>query len=82
MVLQVKANIPTRPVPSRQLARRLARQFLGRNDRETPQLEVVEPPAEYMQEDITSFDSNVPTEFLIMLRNIRYVFNKNFFLND
>ncbi|CAL4140969.1 unnamed protein product, partial [Meganyctiphanes norvegica] len=68
---KVKANIPTHPDASRKLAKRLARQFLGRPDRESPQLEVIEPPAEYMQEDLISFDSAVPAEFVFMLRNIR-----------
>lgn len=69
--LQVKANIPTRPAASRLLAKRLARQLLGRTDRDSPQLEVIEPPMEYMQEDLTHLDPNVPTEFVFMLRNIR-----------
>lgn len=69
--LQVKANIPTRPAASRLLAKRLARQLLGRTDRDSPQLEVIEPPVEYMQEDLTHLDPNVPTEFVFMLRNIR-----------
>ncbi|XP_076050724.1 patatin like phospholipase domain containing sws isoform X1 [Oratosquilla oratoria] len=71
MLRKVKANMPSRPVPSRQLARRLARQFLGRSERDSPQLEVFEPPPEYLQEDLTHIDSNVPPEFLFMLRNIR-----------
>ena len=69
---QVKANIPIRPLPSRLLARRLARQFLGRSDRESPQLEVIEPAAEYLQEDLIHLDPGVPAEFVFMLRNIRY----------
>ncbi|XP_045105769.1 neuropathy target esterase sws-like isoform X1 [Portunus trituberculatus] len=71
MLRKVKANIPTRPAASRLLAKRLARQLLGRSDRDSPQLEVIEPPMEYMQEDLTHLDPNVPTEFVFMLRNIR-----------
>ncbi|RXG56385.1 Neuropathy target esterase sws [Armadillidium vulgare] len=71
MLRKVKANIPTRPVPSRQLARKLARQFLGKSDRDDPQLKVIEPPMEYMQEDLMPFETSFPSEFLIMLRNIR-----------
>nr|XP_027217854.1 patatin-like phospholipase domain-containing protein 7 isoform X1 [Penaeus vannamei] len=68
---KVKANIPTRPVSSRYLARRFARQFLGRGERDSPQLEVIEPPAEYLQEDLIHFDPSVPAEFVFMLKNIR-----------
>ncbi|XP_042227103.1 patatin-like phospholipase domain-containing protein 6 isoform X2 [Homarus americanus] len=71
MLRKVKANIPTRPVASRLLAKRLARKLLGRNDRDSPQLEVIEPPAEYLQEDLIHFDPGVPAEFIFMLRNIR-----------
>ncbi|XP_068209771.1 neuropathy target esterase sws isoform X2 [Palaemon carinicauda] len=71
MLRKVKANIPTRPLPSRLLARRLARQFLGKNERESPQLEVIEPAAEYLQEDLIHLDPGVPAEFVFMLRNIR-----------
>ncbi|XP_064123033.1 neuropathy target esterase sws-like isoform X3 [Macrobrachium nipponense] len=71
MLRKVKANMPTRPLPSRLLARRLARQFLGKNERETPQLEVIEPAAEYLQEDLIHLDPGVPVEFVFMLRNIR-----------
>ena len=59
--------------PPRQLARRLARKFLGRADKDNPQLTVIEPPVEYMQEDLFPLDSSVPSEFLIMLKNLRFV---------
>ncbi|XP_045626226.1 neuropathy target esterase sws isoform X2 [Procambarus clarkii] len=71
MLRKVKANIPTRPVASRLLAKRLARKLLGRTDRDSPQLEVIEPPAEYLQEDLIHFDPSVPAEFIFMLKNIR-----------
>ncbi|XP_071517235.1 neuropathy target esterase sws isoform X2 [Panulirus ornatus] len=71
MLRKVKANIPTRPVASRLLAKRIARKLLGRNDRESPQLEVIEPPVEYMQEDLIHVDPAVPADFVYMLRNIR-----------
>lgn len=63
--------MPTRPVASRLLAKRIARKLLGRSDRESPQLEVIEPPAEYMQEDLIHVDPAVPADFVYMLRNIR-----------
>ncbi|MCL4165495.1 UNVERIFIED_CONTAM: hypothetical protein GTU68_004700 [Idotea baltica] len=71
MLRKVKANIPTRHAASRQFARKIARQFLGRPDRDDPQLEVIEPPMEYLQEDLVPFETSFPSEFLIMLRNIR-----------
>ena len=52
-------------------AKRLARRFLGKGDRDLQQLQVVEPPPEYLMEDIRIRHSDLPHEFMSMLKNIK-----------
>uniref|UniRef100_A0A6A7FP55 Neuropathy target esterase sws n=2 Tax=Hirondellea gigas TaxID=1518452 RepID=A0A6A7FP55_9CRUS len=69
MLRKVKANIPGHDGGrARRLARRL---LLGKADRDLQLLQVVEPPPEYLQEDVKFRQSHLPHEFVYMLRNIR-----------
>ncbi|KAF2359787.1 Cyclic nucleotide-binding domain [Trinorchestia longiramus] len=69
MLRKVKANIPGNDGGrARRLARRL---LLGKGERDPQQLQVVEPPPEYLQEDLRFRHAHLPHEFVYMLRNIR-----------
>lgn len=58
----------------RKLVMRFARRLLQLKKDSTPvQLKVLEPPAEYLEEDVTSKDDRrVPPDALYMLQSIRY----------
>jgi len=63
---------------------KLARRLLQlRRDNMPQQLKVIEPPVEYLQEDVSdSLDQRLPPEVLYMLQNIRMFghFEKPLFL--
>ena len=51
--------------------RKLARRLLGKGDRDMQLLQVVEPPPEYLQEDVRIRHPQLPHEFMNMLKNIK-----------
>ncbi|CAG2063063.1 unnamed protein product [Timema podura] len=56
----------------RRMVMKFARRLLQLKKDTTPmQLKVLEPPAEYLQEDISSDDQRVPPDALYMLQSIR-----------
>ena len=53
---------------------KLARRLLQRRENQPHQLKVIEPPVEYLQEDISeALDQRLPAEVIYMLQNIRYI---------
>lgn len=63
----------------RKMVMRFARRLLQlKKDTMPIQLKVLEPPAEYLEEDLRKDDSRVPTDALYMLQNLRQV---GFFLS-
>lgn len=72
------------PGKKRKMVMKLARRLLQlKLDNSPQQLKVIEPPAEYLQEDISeSLDQRLPAEVIYMLQNIRMFgnFEKPLFL--
>ncbi|CAH0384039.1 unnamed protein product [Bemisia tabaci] len=67
----------------RKMVMKFARKLLRmKKDNLPPQLKVLEPPAEFLQEDISSDDKRVPSDAFYMLRSIRIfgTFEKPIFL--
>ncbi|XP_075226516.1 patatin like phospholipase domain containing sws isoform X3 [Lycorma delicatula] len=67
----------------RKLVMKFARKLLQLKKESTPQqLKVLEPPAEFLQEDITNLDERVPPDAFYMLQSIRVFghFEKPIFL--
>ena len=60
------------PGKKRKLVMKLARRLLTRHENMPQQLKNVEPPVEYLQEDISeSVDQRLPPEVVYMLTNMR-----------
>ncbi len=71
------------PGKKRKLVMKLARRLLTRREHMPQQLKNVEPPMEYLQEDISeSIDQRLPPEVVYMLQNMRMFgcFEKPLFL--
>jgi len=67
----ISGQVKAAPGRKRKLVMKLARRLLQKRDL-PQQLKVIEPPAEYLQEDNTdSMDKRLPTEVVYMLQNFR-----------
>ena len=83
-VKSISGQVRGPPGKKRKLVMKLARRLLQlRRDNMPQQLKVIEPPVEYLQEDVSdSLDQRLPPEVLYMLQNIRMFghFEKPLFL--
>ena len=71
-VKMISGQVKGPPGRKRKLVMKLARRLLQRREQLPKQLKVIEPPVEYLQEDISeSLDQRLPAEVLYMLQNIR-----------
>ena len=78
----ISGQVKGAPGKKRKLVMKLARRLLQKRDL-PQQLKVLEPPAEYLQEDVSdSADTRLPTEVVYMLKNFRVFgnFEKPMFL--
>ena len=82
-VKMISGQVRGPPGRKRKLVMKLARRLLPRRDHMPQQLKNVEPPAEYLQEDISeSIDQRLPPEVVGLLQNMRMFgcFEKPLFL--
>ncbi len=82
-VKMISGQVRGPPGRKRKLVMKLARRLLQRRENMPQQLKVVEPPVEYLQEDLSeSLDQRLPPEVVYMLQNIRMFgnFEKPMFL--
>lgn len=82
-VKMISGQVRGPPGKKRKLVMKLARRLLPRRDHMPQQLKNVEPPMEYLQEDISeSIDQRLPPEVVYMLQNMRMFgcFEKPLFL--
>ena len=78
----ISGQVKGPPGKKRKLVMKLARRLLQKRDL-PQQLKVLEPPVEYLQEDVSdSVDTRLPTEVVYMLKNFRMFgdFEKPMFL--
>ena len=68
----ISGQVHSQPGKKKKLVMKLARRLLQRHDNIPQQLKVIEPPAEYLQEDVSeSPDQRLPQEVVYMLQNFR-----------
>lgn len=82
-VKMISGQVRGPPGKKRKLVMKLARRLLPRREHMPQQLKVVEPPVEYLQEDVSeSIDQRLPPEVVYMLQNMRMFgcFEKPLFL--
>ena len=81
-VKMISGQVRGPPGRKRKLVMKLARRLLARKDQLPQQLKVVEPPVEYLQEDLSDVDQRLPPEVVYMLENMRMFgnFEKPMFL--
>lgn len=82
-VKMISGQVRGPPGRKRKLVMKLARRLLSRGDHLPQQLKVIEPPAEYLQEDLSDVvDQRLPPEVVYMLQNMRMFgnFEKPMFL--
>ena len=73
-VKMISGQVKGPPGRKRKLVMKLARRLLQRRENQPHQLKVIEPPVEYLQEDISeALDQRLPAEVIYMLQNIRYI---------
>lgn len=82
-VKKISGQVRGPPGRKRKLVMKLARRLLHHHEQMPQQLKVVEPPVEYLQEDVSEFhDQRLPPEVVYMLQNMRMFgnFEKPLFL--